>query len=70
MTKLEILHRFFGYSSFREGQESLIDAILSGCDAVGVMPTGAGKSLCFQIPALLFPIAKLLFLIGKTFVFL
>ena len=55
MTKLEILHRFFGYSSFREGQESLIDAILSGCDAVGVMPTGAGKSLCFQIPALLFP---------------
>ena len=55
MTKLDILHRFFGYSSFREGQESLIDAILSGCDAVGVMPTGAGKSLCFQIPALLFP---------------
>lgn len=51
--KYEILHRFFGYKSFREAQESLIDAILSGRDCLAVMPTGAGKSLCFQVPALM-----------------
>lgn len=55
MNKYEILKRYFGYSQFREGQETLIDAILSGRDALGVMPTGAGKSLCYQIPALLLP---------------
>ena len=55
MNKYEILKKYFGYSQFRKGQETLIDAILSGRDALGIMPTGAGKSLCYQIPALLLP---------------
>lgn len=49
----QILKKFFGYDSFREGQRKMIDAILSGRDALGIMPTGAGKSLCYQIPALM-----------------
>jgi len=49
----ETLKKYFGYDDFRPGQETLIDTILSGRDAVGVMPTGAGKSICFQIPALI-----------------
>lgn len=52
--KKKILRRYFGYDDFREGQEVLIDSILSGRDTFGIMPTGAGKSLCFQIPALIF----------------
>jgi len=52
-TKTDILKRYFGYSSFRSGQEQTIDALLDGRDALAVMPTGAGKSLCYQIPALL-----------------
>ena len=48
----EALERYFGYESFRDGQETLINDILSGRDAVGIMPTGAGKSVCFQVPAL------------------
>ena len=52
-TKESVLQRVFGYSAFRGGQEALIDAQLSGRDAFGIMPTGGGKSLCYQIPALL-----------------
>ncbi len=53
--KYELLKKQFGYDSFREGQESLIDSILAGRDVLGIMPTGAGKSLCYQVPALLLP---------------
>ena len=53
MDKYEILKHYFGHTTFRQGQEELIDAILSGRDALGVMPTGGGKSLCYQVPALL-----------------
>ena len=52
---LDTLKRYFGYSSFRPGQERMVFAILSGCDALGVMPTGAGKSICYQVPALMLP---------------
>ncbi len=53
MNKYDVLSKYFGYSSFREGQETLIDGILSGKDVMGIMPTGAGKSICFQVPAML-----------------
>ena len=53
MNKYEVLKEYFGYDSFRDGQEQLIDAILAGRDALGIMPTGAGKSLCYQVPALM-----------------
>ena len=53
MTQYEILKQYFGYDSFREGQDVLIENILSGRDVLGIMPTGAGKSMCFQIPALM-----------------
>jgi len=49
----EALRHYFGHTSFREGQDVIIDALLSGRDAMAVMPTGAGKSMCFQIPALI-----------------
>ncbi len=55
MEKREILHRFFGYTTFRNGQEEIIDALCSGRDVSCVMPTGAGKSICYQVPALLMP---------------
>src|SRR5699024_5715277 len=55
MTKEEALKTYFGYDDFRGGQESIIDALLAGRDALASMPTGAGKSLCYQIPALLLP---------------
>ena len=53
--KEELLKQIFGHGAFRAGQEELIDALLSGRDVLGVMPTGAGKSVCYQIPALLLP---------------
>lgn len=52
MNIFEALQTHFGYSSFREGQEPIINAILQGRDALGVMPTGGGKSICYQIPSL------------------
>lgn len=51
----EHLKRYFGYDAFREGQAELVDALLHGRDALGVMPTGAGKSLCYQLPSMLLP---------------
>lgn len=51
--KLSVLKQYFGYDEFREGQEYLIDSILRGENVVGVMPTGAGKSICFQVPAMI-----------------
>ena len=55
MDKLETLKHYFGHDSFRPGQEQLVDALLSGRDVLGIMPTGAGKSMCYQIPALMLP---------------
>ncbi len=52
--KYDVLKKFFGYEQFRDGQEQLIDSVLNGEDVLGIMPTGAGKSLCFQVPALVF----------------
>ena len=52
MTKEEVLKQYYGYDSFRDGQEYLIDEILKGRDVLGIMPTGAGKSICYQVPAL------------------
>lgn len=52
--KYIVLKEFFGHSQFREGQENIIDAILSGRDCLGIMPTGSGKSVCYQVPALMF----------------
>jgi superfamily II DNA/RNA helicase len=51
-SKHEILKRIFGFDEFRPGQERAIDALLEGRSVLTVMPTGSGKSLCYQVPAL------------------
>jgi len=55
MNKKELLQRVFGYTEFRSGQENLIDGVLSGRDVFGIMPTGGGKSMCYQLPGLMLP---------------
>lgn len=55
MDKQTLLKRVFGYTEFRTGQEELIDGVLSGRDVFGIMPTGGGKSMCYQLPALMLP---------------
>lgn len=54
MNANEVLKKYFGYDSFREGQETIINSIIAGRDSLAIMPTGAGKSICYQVPALLF----------------
>ncbi len=54
MQALQILNDVFGYNSFRSGQEEIINTLLNKKNILAVMPTGAGKSLCYQIPALIF----------------
>ena len=49
---LDILQKYYGYKSFRKGQEEIINTILNGEDVLAIMPTGGGKSLCYQVPAL------------------
>ncbi|MCI0628675.1 MAG: RecQ family ATP-dependent DNA helicase [Acidobacteria bacterium] len=53
--RFHVLNERFGFSEFREGQEEIIEAVVAGQDVLAVMPTGSGKSLCYQLPALLFP---------------
>src|SRR5215813_6058184 len=51
----EVLRRVFGYEEFREGQQEIIEHVIAGGDALVLMPTGGGKSLCYQVPALVRP---------------
>ena len=53
MQEETILKKYFGYSSFRNGQKEIIQHILNNEDCLGIMPTGAGKSICYQIPAIM-----------------
>ena len=55
MTPEQVLKHFFGYDAFRDNQKPLVTQILAGRDVLGVMPTGAGKSVCYQVPALMRP---------------
>ena len=50
----EILKKFWGYEDFREAQKPIIEAVLSGRDVLALLPTGGGKSICFQVPGLVF----------------
>ena len=52
-TSLGILEKYYGYKSFRRGQEKIIDTIVEGRDVLAIMPTGGGKSICYQVPALM-----------------
>ena len=49
----DLLRKVFGYSSFRRGQEEIVTSIADGSDTLGILPTGGGKSLCYQLPALM-----------------
>lgn len=53
MDKFDVLSRYFGYTAFRKGQEEVVDCLLSGGDSLAIMPTGAGKSVCYQVPAIM-----------------
>ena len=55
MEKQALLRHYFGYGEFRPGQEELVDGILAGRDVFGIMPTGGGKSICYQLPGLMLP---------------
>ena len=55
MDKAALLQHYFGYAEFRPGQEELVDGILAGRDVFGIMPTGGGKSICYQLPGLMLP---------------
>ena len=55
MNQYDVLQKYFGHDTFRPGQEPLIEGLLAGRDVLGVMPTGAGKSACYQVPAMLLP---------------
>ncbi len=52
--ELELLEKYYGYKSFRKGQENIISNIIDGNDVLAIMPTGGGKSICYQVPALIF----------------
>ena len=52
---VQTLKTYFGYDTFREGQESVVESILEHRDVLAIMPTGAGKSICYQVPALMMP---------------
>ncbi|MBQ4287825.1 MAG: DEAD/DEAH box helicase, partial [Bacteroidales bacterium] len=53
MTALEVLKKYWGYDSFRPMQEKVISATLEGRDVLAILPTGGGKSICFQVPAMM-----------------
>ena len=55
MTPTEVLQKYWGYPSFRPGQEEMIDAVMAGRDGLALLPTGGGKSICFQVPAVALP---------------
>ncbi|MDK2943031.1 MAG: ATP-dependent helicase RecQ, partial [Acetobacterium sp.] len=55
MTLKKNLSQYFGYDTFKEGQEKIITAAINGQDVLGIMPTGGGKSLCYQLPAIQMP---------------